>query len=221
MLTLLFFPQPAQAQAGYVNMASVAGDLWPSLNARGPADAIFWTETQLYQWLDEAAKRIARKCGGFVRRNTSVTAGLVNGTYTLPLDHVVTIQADRGDLVLKARNIPELEALDRNWPSTSGQPKAFLEDTQGVKQLTVYPKPTMPYSADTLGLFERYNPAEISVSAAILEVPACIQEYFTFYALAEARGTKETNASMPEVANWFRSLCGDYEQLFATYWSDL
>lgn len=218
MLTLLLFPQPAQTQLGNVNMATVAGDLWPSLNANGPADAIFWTEAQIYQWLDEAAKRLARKSSGFVRRYTALTAASSTANYSLPADHVVTLQADLAGTVLKARNIQEMEALSGTWPTDSGTPKAFLEDTQGVKQLTLSPIPT---TTGTIGLFERYTPATVNAANAILEVPGCLREYFTFYALSEARGTKESNAPMLEISQWMTGLCGQIEQLAATYWGDL
>lgn len=212
------FPQGAQTQVGNVNLSTAIGALWPSLNAAGPGDAIFWTEAQLYQWMDEAAKRLARKSGGFVRRYTGLSAASSTANYALPSDHVVTLQADLAGTVLKARNVQEMEALDAAWTTTTGTPKAFLEDTQGVGQLTLAP---IPVATGTIGLFERYTPATVTVSNAILEVPSCLQEYFTFYALAEARGTKETNASMPEVSQWLRGLCGQMEQVVASYWGDL
>lgn len=221
MLILLLAPQPPVTQLGNVNLTTVVGDIWPSLNARGPSDAIFWTEAQIYQWTDEAAKRLACNCGGFVRRNPSLSAVMFQGGYALPVDHVVTLQADLAGLYLRPRNVQEVEALDYNWPATTGQPKAWLEDTQGLRQFTLYPKPVALQDGESIGLFERYTPATVNAANALLETPNCIREYFTFYALAEARGTKETNASMPEIAQWFNGILGQMEQLISSYWGDL
>lgn len=220
-MLLLFFEQPVPAFASFVSGADVLEDVWPALNASGPADAIFWTEDELYAWFDEAAKRLARKTGLFVRRDGSLSSSASTGDYSLPSDHVVTIQADLDGSVLRPRNVQEIEALDGNWPTRSGAPKAFLEDSQGVNRLTLYPGPDAGHANLTIGLVERYTPDQVSKAAAIVPISPIMREYFTFYAIAEARGTKETNASMPEVSQWCAQLCGMYEQAAMQYWGDL
>lgn len=217
MLLLLLFPQPAPASPGFVNFGVTVGELWPSLNARSAADAVWWTEAELYDWIDEAAKRLARKLGVFVRRDTSLSTVATQGAYTLPARHIATLQADVAGFVLKARNVHEIEALDASWPTASDAPKAYLQDTQGLVKLTLYPKPNVANAGRAIGLVIEEYPATISASAGTLAAPPVIEDYFAFYALAEARA-KESNASMDEVADWFRQLVTMYEGAIAGLW---
>lgn len=218
MLLLLISTQSAPASAGYVNMSLVVGDLWPPLNATGPNDAIFWAEGELYTWIDEAAKRLARKLGAFVVYDTSLATFADQSGYDLPARHISTIQADVNGKTLRARNVQELEALDAAWTTAaSSEPKSFIEDTQGLERLTLYPPPNAANESLPIGLLMQESPAEINQANAILSVPNCLQDYFRFYAIAEAR-SKETNASMDEVAEWFRGLTQTYEQHISELW---
>lgn len=211
-------PQPPISSAGYINAALTVGDLWPPLNANGPADAVFWTDTELYYWIDEAAKKLAR-AGYFVTRDTSLTSATSTANYTLPATHVATIQCDLGARTLRPRNVHEVEAKDATWNASTGKPEAFLEDTQGFNRLTLYPAPTVTYNALTIGLVMQRTHPDVAVTAAIISAPQCIEEYFFFHALGEAR-CKETNASMDEIGAWFRGLTQQYEQVMAGLWTN-
>ena len=48
--------------------------------------------------------------------------------------------------------------------------------------------------------------------------PPVLRDYLTFYALAEARSA-ETNASMDEVAGWYRKLVDQLDQVAEHLWS--
>lgn len=219
MLLLFFVPQPAIAQAGYINTALVVGDLWAPLNARSQADAVYWTEAELYEWIDEAVKKFARRHGAFVVYDTTLTTAAAVQNYDLPATHLNTIQADLNGKVLRARNVQELEALDSGWPTaTPAEPKAFVQDTQGVTRLTVYPAPSVPFQSLPIGLAMAQLPATITAATAILAAPPALREYFTFSALAEARA-KESQASMDEVADWLRSITGLIEQVAEGLWN--
>lgn len=219
MLLLFVAPQPAPASPGFINTALLVGDLWAPLNARGPADAIFWTEDQLYEWIDEAIKRFARKHAAFVVYDTSLTSASGVADYTLPADHLCTFQADLAGRYLRARNVQEIEQLDAQWTTAAaGVPKAFLEDTKGLVQITLYPKPNVASSSKAIGLTMAKVPATISKTAAILAAPPIIRDYFSFYALAEARAA-ETNASMDEIAVWYRQLVDQLDQVAEHLWS--
>lgn len=206
MLLLFVAPQPAIPQAGYINMAQVVSDMWPPLNARSEADAIFWTQAELFTWIDEAMQRLARKVGVFVDYDETLTTTVNTAAYPLPASHIRTIQADVNGKVLRARNVQELEALDSAWPTaTSAEPKAFVLDTRGLLELQLYPAPSVPFQSLPIGLSMIKLPASITLANAILSAPPVLQDYFTFSALAGARG-KESNASMDEVAAWLRSI---------------
>lgn len=217
MLLLLFTNQPAPSTPGYVNASVVIGNLWPPLNANGPADAVFWTETEMYEWFNESARRLSGCAGVFVVRDTSLTSVLATGTYALPDAHQATLQADLAGAVLRPRTVQEVEALDAAWPATSGPPVAFLLDVEGVKKLTLYPVPDAPSAAKTIGLIMRSLPNDVSSSSGfLLSVPAGLAEYFTFSILAEARA-KETQAQMPEISQWLKGLAGMMEQAIQGY----
>lgn len=218
MLLLLLAPRAAPTTPGYINGALVVSDLWAPLNATGEADAIYWTEAELYEWIDEAAKRLARKLGLFVVYDTSLSTATGTKNYTLPTGHAGTIQCDIAGRMLRARNVQELEALDSAWTTAvNAKPKAFVEDTQGLTQLTLYPPPNLAENAKIIGLTMLTTLATISVSTAQFAAPQCIREYFTFSALAEARA-KETNASMDEIAQWMRGLVDTYEDAMRQLW---
>ncbi len=218
MLLLFVTPQPAPANPGYINTALAVGDLWAPLNARGPADAIFWTEDELYKWIDEAVQRFARKHGSFVVYDSTVTAATGTANYPLPASHVRTYQADLAGKILRARNVQEMQALDSRWTTaTPAEPKAFLEDTQGLTQITLAPPPSVAFNAAAVGLTMAQLPATVSKATAILAAPPVLREYFTFYALAEAR-LKESNASMDEVGKWLLSVVDLIDQAAAVLW---
>lgn len=203
MLLLLFTNQPAPPSPGYVNAGVVIGNIWPPLNATGPADAVFWTQEQMYEWFNESAKRLAGSGGIFVVRDTSLTALLNTPTYDLPDAHQATIQADLDGATLYARTVQEIEALDSTWPTTTGAPEAFLLDVEGVKKITLYRMPDAGSDGKTIGLIMRSLPPEVSAAAGFLAAPPFLAEYFTFSLLAEARSpATETRAQMPEISQW-------------------
>lgn len=218
MLLLFVAPQAAPANPGYINTALAVGDLWAPLNARGPFDAIFWTEAELYQWIDEAVQRFARKHGAFVVHDTSLLSATGTADYALPASHIRTYQADLAAKVLRARNVQEALALDSRWRvAAADEPKAFLLDTAGLNQLTLQPAPSLAFNALAIGLTMAQLPATVSVSSAILAAPPVLRDYFTFYALAEAR-LKESNASMDEVGKWLLSIVDLIDQAAAAVW---
>lgn len=218
MLLLFVSTQAAPATAGFINMSLVVGGLWPPLNANGPTDAIFWTEEELYAWIDEATKRLARRLGAFVVYDTSLSTIASTPDYNLPASHISTIQADLHGKVLRARNVQELEALDSNWPAaTPAEPKSFVEDTHGLDRLTLYPEPDALNESLPIGLLIQKMPSEVTKANGILSVPDCLQDYFAFFALGEAR-SKESNASMDETAEWFKNLTQTYEQAITELW---
>lgn len=219
MLLLFVAPQPAPASPGFINASLVVGDLWAPLNARGPADAVFWTEDELYNWIDEGVKRFARKHAAFVVYDQSLDAATDQAAYTLPAAHILTFQADLNGKTLRARNVQEMEALDSRWTTAAAaEPRAFLLDTRGLLELTLAPPPDVTFNGQDIGLVMAELPAAITRTTAILAAPPALREYFTFYALGEARA-KESNASMDETAAWYRSLVDLIDQVAEHLWS--
>ncbi len=215
----IFFILSGPPTVGYVNAALVVSQLWAPLNANSAADAVWWTEDELYQWIDEAAKKLARRLGVFVDfDNTTIQTTAGQKDYTLPVTHIATIQADLNNSILRARNVQDLEALDSAWTTAaSDRPKAFLEDTQGLTRLTLYPPPSVAFESLFVGLTFQRVPDDVAASSPALRAPAVLQDYFWLRALAEARA-KETNASMEEVSQWLNQIADQYEQVMRGIW---
>src|SRR5690349_11209405 len=65
---------------GFVNAGEMSGTSWV-------------TSAELYQYADEAAKRLARECGAFIDWDDSITVTPGTAAYNLPANHVYTIFA--------------------------------------------------------------------------------------------------------------------------------
>lgn len=219
-ILLLIAPQQPAPVPGNYNLAGVLSQIYPQLNASGQNDLIFWTVAELYQWLDEAAQRLARTCDVFVVRDQSLVSVVNQASYPLPPAQIATIQVDLGGMVLRPASAHELEALDALWTQAApGIPRKFVQDTAGLEQITLYPPPGGPSQGLTLGLVMYVFPNQISASNPFVGITGALQEYFAFSVLGEARA-KETKAAMPEVAQWFRGLVSMMEQAITGYWGD-
>lgn len=219
-MLLLLVAQPAVAQVGYANLSLSLDDVWYPLNASGQGDAIFWTAEKLVAYMDEVAKRLARLTGAFVERDESIVVTAGQGSYSLPVRHLDTLQCDLEGKTLRPRNVQQLEAVDSDWPDTlataDNPPKAFVQNTQGFDKIAVYPAPYL--DPETLGLVRSTFPATLDVSGSlILPIPPVMRDYFTIAAIAGAR-SEEGRGSMDEVVPWLRSIVGMYEQAAGELW---
>ncbi len=199
-----------------IDFRDVLAELYPKLNAAAAADLIHWTETELYQWLDEAAKRLARNIGVFVERDASITIVTGTAVYNLPARHLSTIHMSISGASLYPSNVQELEALDSAWVETSGATSSFLNDNLGTASTRLYPNPDSDVSGSLGVIFHRYV-SEINSSNHSLTAPACLAEYFSWFALSEAR-RKQSEASMPEVADHFAKRVAWLEKVIEAYW---
>lgn len=215
MLVLLLAPQGA-ATAG-LDVTAAIDAVIPALNASSPADLVYWTESELYEWADEAAKRLAGLVGGFVERDTSIALVIGTAVYALPARHLSTIHAGLDGESLRPSTVQEIEALDGTWPETAGDPARWIADSDGLGRIRVYPSPASSGAALEI-VFHRF-PATVEASAAVILAPSCLREYFTFAVLGEARG-KESKMAMPDVAGWARSMTGLYEEVCRQYWGE-
>lgn len=218
MILLLFYnQQPPPPSPSYVNFAVTLAALWTALNANGPQDAVFWSSDEMYQWFDQAAKLLGRTHGVFTDYDQSLVTVTNQGDYTLPDTHISTIQADLNGNLLRARNVQEMEAADANWPRTAGIPAVFLQDVEGMRLLTINPIPQASSGGLPIGITINEVPDTITAANAFLRAPQVLQEYFTFYALSEAR-TKESHAQMPEAAQMFGGIVDLCTQAISGLW---
>lgn len=215
-LLVLFWPQqPAAPQLGFVNLSLAEQDMWPALNATSAADAVFWADPEIFDYFDECAKKLARGTPLFVTYDSTLSSISNQGNYALPIYHVNSIQVDLAGAVLYPRTVKELEALDAGWQGTTGTPTSFLEDVGGLVYITLYPAPSTGGAA--INIVMQRLPNDVSVGSAIIFAPQVLREYFTFYAIAEARA-KESPSQMPEISQWLKGVLGMMDQAIGGLW---
>jgi hypothetical protein len=217
-MLLLILPQ-GPAIAG-VDVDQIIGDLMPALGAGSLADLSFASEAELYQWADEAVKRLSHRCGVFVFRDTSTSIESEQSAYPVPQGHIDTIHASLvpvtgAPLSLRATTSAELGALDGTWKQSLGPVTRFSMDADGTEFLTLYMAPAA--TGGTLAwIFHRF-PAEIQSGATAVDVASPIGDYLTYAMLGEAR-RKQSEMAMPEVADWCDARLALMEQVITAYW---
>lgn len=218
---LILFSTPGAPPAAGVDLRDCFESIYPTLNAGGAADLVWWTDEEIYAWLDEAAKKLARESGAFIVRDTTIALVAGTATYDLPLRHISTIHATAAGRMATATNGQELEALDASYPSTQAtaadpKPKRYLHDLDGIAKIRVYPSPGTGISGPLALVMHRF-PAAIAQGSSLVALPGPLREYFTFYALGEAR-SKESKGAMPEVGAFYRELASLVEQVAIDYY---
>lgn len=185
--------------------------LYTALNATGASDIVFWTSTQLYEWMDEAIQRICRAATIMAERSTQTTSS-GEPVYPLPARYLSMAHVSVDGTSIGVSSVPEMEALDADWENTSGAVNTYLLDMIGTANLRLYRRPT---GAQTLGTAYRTYPSTIQAGSTVV-LPAVVGDALHFNVLAGARGN-EGQAGMPEVAKVCREVAGLYEKMFAAY----
>lgn len=211
-------PLPQGPALTGINLRDVLSDLYPLLNAAAAGDLIHWTDSDLYEWLDEAAKRLARTYGVFVERDASMAIALGTPEYSVPAGHISIIHASAGTLALYAVTVQELEALDASWPTAAGPTNCFLADANGLGHVRVYPAPDATITG-ALALIRHRFPVAITSVNNTLSAPLALRDYFLWYALSEAR-RRQSDAMMPEVAEHFAGRVALMEKVIEQYWGN-
>lgn len=207
--------------------AASLSDVWYRLGFLSQADlnAAQWlTSGDLYQFADEAAKRLAWTCGIFKVFDSSVAIANGTGPVTLPPGHVFTAFAyiDYGAgviQILRLTNVEQLYALDAGWTSLAGSPTRLSFDagapgSGGLGIATLYPSAT---ASGSLNQVIQQTPPTVQAGASVLQVTPCIQDYFT-YALLEQALAKESDHARPEVSAHATERMRLYEKVFQQYY---
>lgn len=187
-------------------------DALPLLGAYSTDELIFWTEAELWGWMDDAAQRLARSALVCVERTATSTD---DGVAQLPARHLATLQADVLGFVLRPASVLELEALDAGWPTAVGWgPWRY---TQDGKTITLHPGRTEDGGVFAVNLVAAMSPDTVAPGNPSVPVSSVLRDYFTLSAVAEARA-KETKAAMPEVADWLKQVAALYVEVCRNYW---
>ena len=152
---------------------------------------------ELYQWLDEAAKKLSSLAGVFVTVDASITVVPGNSTYALPANFVYGLAVFLGSRPLRITSQAQLEALEGQWSAAVGPAARASFDAREVGFVVLYPQPT---AGGVLSLVCQEFPSTIQAGSTTISLPTVFQDYFSYAQLAGARG-KESDARMEEISN--------------------
>lgn len=205
-----------------IDAADSLADAWFRLGFLSSAELAtedYWVTTgELYQFADDAAKKMAYAVGAFPAVDTSITLVAGTASYALPASHVFTllawiVYAGLPVQFLRFSTVGQLFALDANWATTSGDPVRASLDAGSVGTITLYPNPV---SAGTLDQVCQEFPA-VSSESSTLALSEVMQDAFTYAMLAGARG-KQSDAAMPDMAAHFSQRVDLYSQVADHLW---
>lgn len=210
-----------------LDLSNCLGDVWFRLGFLSQADldqALWLVPGDLYQYADEAVKRLAYTSGIFKVFDSSVAIPAGNtGPVPLPANHVFTVFAylDFGAgvvRILRLTNVEQLYAFDAAWTAQSGSATRLSFDGGtlgeiGVRFATLYPSETQ---LSTLCQVIQQTPQTVAPGTSVLSVSPVLQDYFT-YRLLEAALSKESDHAKPEVAAHAGERMRLYEKVFEQY----
>jgi hypothetical protein len=202
------------SDAGGVDVSAVIDQALWDLHAESRSDLVFWTESQLYQWLDETVKRLSAIACLFVGRSITLTVEGQAG-YTQPPQHVSTLHVSLDTEALKPASTLELEAKDPGYQTTQGTPENWYEDLLGLGSLALCPVPDTS-DVNLPRIYEGW-PDKLEAGQTMLSAPAPMKGYLGMALLAEAYGI-EGEMEMPEVAAHCRGRLELYHALFQQYY---
>lgn len=196
--------------------------LLPQLHATALGNLPFVSECEIIQWLDEAAKRLARITGLFVVRDTSIAMVAQQALYSLPARHVATVFVTHDGKLLKPTSTSQLRSLDPLYGigAISTIPERWYEDKEGEGKIGLYPPPHAQAAAKQLGIVMlRYPPSlDCAKVTTTMVLPQVLEDALDIFAMSKAYG-KESDFRCPEIANHLMQRFALYEQIAQSYWS--
>lgn len=205
-----------------IDVANCITDSWfrlGFLNSTELATGSYWvTVAELYQFGDDAAKKLAYTVGIFSVTDNSISIVAGTAAYSLPTSHVFTVlawivYAGQPVQLLRPTTVGQLFALDGNWPTTTGDSKRISMDAGSVGTATLYPN---PIQNGTLNQICQEFQAVASGSSTLTISPV-LQDMLTYALLAGARG-KESDSRMAEMADHFQKRVDMYAQICDHLW---
>lgn len=204
------------------DVATSIADIWFRLGFLSAAElatnTLWLTTTELYQFGDDAGKRLSRLAGVFLVVDASIAVLATTPAYSLPASHVYTVAAwivyaGSPLQILRLTSVGQLFGLDANWATTTGNPTRASLDAAGVGTVTLYP---IPIAVGTLDQICQEYPA---IAFGSSSVPVCplLQDYFSYALLSAALG-KESDFAKPEVAAHCAERMKLYEAIAAHLW---
>jgi hypothetical protein len=222
MLLTLLSPQPASdgSSTAGSDLSFTALALLPRLGARAYNDIASWlTPTDIYSYFDEAAKRLAERCGIFVERDTSIVLTPGIGQYNLVARSLSTLHVSISGARLRPVSAAELDALDPLWPDAVApageQPTRYSLDVGPLGTITTYPRPGL--AGAIVATINHVYPLPVVQDSTVIPIPAPVADYFLYFALMRAR-SKQSEQEMPEAVALAEARLTLYEQVLRGYY---
>jgi hypothetical protein len=189
--------------------SEIAASVVSLLNSSGDADLVWWTTAELYEFLDEAARKFGQT--GVDVQTAPVAATSQESSYVLPAKclSVVGIYADSREL--RGTAVRYLEALSATWRDEGGDPQRYALDSAGTRSFVIHPKPAQ---AGTIDIVYHTWP---DVYAGAYRAPSVFGLYLQYSALAQARG-KEGEAQSTDIAEAARARVNVIDQVCRGLW---
>lgn len=192
------------------------GELWPYLNAAAEADAIWFTEAELYRHADDAARRLAAETQILTERDATTSTVAGTASYAYPSSHVRTTHMSAGGFSMIPATVQEVEALDDAWQTTQAPPERYLHNL-GTEQFTLFP---VPDAVETVAIVGSMAPVStLSSGSPTVNCHDCMREWFLLEILAAARG-REGHGAMPDMVPVARQMAGVMLQAVQAYYGN-
>jgi hypothetical protein len=202
-----------------ISWADIVACLYPRLHATNEVTLVWWTESELRSWANQALQVLSREALLFVRRNTDIQTSPSQRLYSLPTRHVATIVVSCGSKLLRPTDSYLLDMLDYSATvavcDVGESPKRWYEDaTGGNKQIGIYPSPS---AAVSVGLILLQQPEPLTSTASTIPVPQCIRAFVEDWVLGHAWASN-TDFAMPELSNHLLQKQSMYLDVLRQYW---
>lgn len=205
-----------------IDVANSIADSWFRLGFLSATElntGDFWvTAAELYQFGDDAAKKLAYSVGIFSVTDASISVVSGTSSYSLPAAHVFTllgwiVYSGQPLQLLRPTTVGQLFALDGNWATTTGSSNRISFDAGSVGTATLYPQPIQNGTLNQI--CQEFQ--SVALSASTLTISPALRDMLTYALLAGARG-KEGDSRMAEMADHFQKRVDMYMAVCDHLW---
>lgn len=190
-------------------LTSLRSNLYPQLHAVSEADLVFCDDPTINDLIESDLTDLAMEHQIFVKRdNAFVTLVAGQALYGLPPRHLATayVALNNRPLVASSRTVLERQDTEyRTRAATAQKPVGFwYEDRHGFNQIGIYPVPAAADVGLKLDIIYFEYLCDLSGTIALPKIVGDMLEQLEIADLY----SRESDLSMPEVAQSARALCG-------------
>lgn len=166
-----------------VDCSLIAQRVASSLAAESVAMLTFWSEAELYDYMNEYAQEKARECALLVERRSAASATVVS----LHARAASLLMVSYGNYELSVRSQQEMDAMRRDWKTVAdpdGRVLRFIPDSDGPRSVRLWP---VPPGTQQVWMVERLTPPDATPAAPQIDLPAAAGDAMELAALGAAR----------------------------------